>query len=199
MDDVLRLFSDPVGIFALGLIGFSMVFFIQNLFRKELSPDEWVKKRDDRLPTLKHLINDLGKYVRITHKVSRNPSLYNAHDYGLNNKPSIVIFLNIKNSNNKYLALKNDGKVSALRENIVMTSNQLADGKLIKLTDKVIEQEHKARSQKIAIRLYRKEYPHTRRNEGKLLKAENIIRFGKELKRLYKHIEDMKGGKGIEL
>lgn len=185
---------NPLGFVFIGIAIFAVALFIWNIRREELSPDELVKKRDERLPDLLLLKDEIGKYIKTTHEISKNDGLYPPDN--LSSTPLLMLI----NNNDEYLKLKIDGAVS-LVDSINLISVRLRNSKLDKLINQTFQDEHKARSQQIVIRLFRNNYPHSKRNERKLLevesqlrKANNVRKFAKTLKKLYSHIEMMEIG-----
>ncbi len=194
MDNLEKVSSHPVGILAITLIIGCVVLFILNIRRGEPSPDELVNKRDRRLPVLLSLVEKITKYIKTTYTISKYDSLYNLSNLGL------TTLLVLINNNDEYLRLKID-EVGSLVDSINMISKQLQNGRLDRLINQTFQDEHKARSQLIVIRLFQKNYPHLKRNDRKMLEAEsqlrkpnNVRKFGKTLKSLYSHIEMMEKG-----
>lgn len=195
MDNLMKLLQSPLGIGGIALAIICVFLFIWNLRREELSPDELVIKRDSRLPELSEIKEKIDEYMRKTYTISRDERLYDIKKYGLGDKPSFATFLTISKGNNQYLTLKNDDdSLGSLLNTVQVISKRVTNSRLDKLINNVIQSEHETRSQQISIRLYRKQYQHTKRNEEKLLKSENIIVFANKLKRLYSYIEMMKRG-----
>ncbi|MFC1949377.1 hypothetical protein ACFLW0_04315 [Chloroflexota bacterium] len=194
MDNIEKVISHPVGILAILLIIACIGLFIWNLRRKELSPDDLVKKRDSRLSDLLLLKNNIDEYIKVTYAISKSDSLYSLND------ASFTTLLMLLNGNNEYQKLKID-KVGSLIDSINVISIRLQNSKIEKLINQTYKDEHKARSQQISIRLLRNNYPHRKRNESKLLeveaqqrKANNTRKFAKTLKKLYGYIELMERG-----
>lgn len=206
MSNIEHLFQSPIGIGGL-LLGLAMVIlFVWNFRRDEPTRYEWLQRRDARLPDLYQLKDALRDYFIKTNVLKRDDSLYDTRAYGFNGCPSITQFYELSNNNRKYLRLKmdKDREINVLHESIKLVVSRLLSGRLADLVDKAIQAEHPARSQLIAVRLYRTQYLHTKRNEGRLLDAEaerripnNVKQFGKCLRDLYTHIGVMIRGDDI--
>lgn len=202
MQNIDKVLNHPVGILALLLIVGCIILFIWNLRRAELTHEQWEIKRNIRLPELHQLKQDISDYLRNTYLLTRNENLYkpDTYDLGQGLSPKIIPFVKLLNNNIEYQKLKVDG-VSELRESLESSIERLGNKRLKKLVYKVIEWEHRARSQQIIIRLFRTKYPQIEITENKLLIAEshtkepNKVRiFGKHLRGLYKYIGIMERG-----
>lgn len=209
MNDVMSVIHHPFGIIGIALIVFSIGLSIWNIFvRDVVTPYEFVSRRDARIPDLLMLKSQLRLYFQETFKLTRDGTLYNLNTYGLEREisfSSIFPFSRLYENNKEYLKLKlNSNQIPSTINSVEEILERLDSKKLKRYFHTAFEWEHKARSQQIAIRLFRTGYEQLTFNENKLLIAENHIKqpnlvksFNNHLKHLYSYIGVMERGEDI--
>jgi len=188
----------PIGIVGV-IIGLgALITFIWNLFREELTHEQWLEIVNTRKEILATLEAKLNEYKNITNTLANSVILYDLASYGYKGNTAEEI-RHLISYNKRYAELK-DGNhdLITLLSDIEMLISRLGNKKLRQIVHNLYKREELAHCYQIYVTLYKNHYnPHSI-IEKRIHRNRSVPLFEQAFARAFTWMEVMKRGKDLE-